>query len=205
MLSLRDSLRSSTHEGIRWRHRHNSSQRMRNFGCTYKSRCPTAHERKSFWEPFLKNKVPMLLKQPPTFFLQEAHTFDSKTSTRPTYDISCKGCSQRHQGQGVQKVCPMRTSSGTLCAWKGSCPRNGLPSQKWPEPQDYHWGRCGTMPAHLALQNTQGISHVCDFSPQCKQETVHLQGLQGSLGGLSRSKRSGKASKGCSGPFHSFH
>jgi hypothetical protein len=26
----------------------------------------------------------MLLKQPPTFFFQEAHSFDSKTSTRPT-------------------------------------------------------------------------------------------------------------------------
>jgi hypothetical protein len=63
----------------------------------------------------------MLLKQPPTFFLQETHNFYSKTSTRPTYDVSCKGCSHRHQRQGVQKVCPMRTSSCTLHAKKGSC------------------------------------------------------------------------------------
>jgi hypothetical protein len=40
------------------------------------------------------------------FFLQEAHNIDSKTYTRPTYDVSSEGCSQRHQGQGVQKVCP---------------------------------------------------------------------------------------------------
>jgi hypothetical protein len=63
-----------------------------------------AHKGKSFFGPFLKNKVPMLLKRPPTFFLQEAHSFDSKTSTRPMYNVSCKGCFQRHQGQGVQKV-----------------------------------------------------------------------------------------------------
>jgi hypothetical protein len=31
-----------------------------------------AHEQKSFFGQFLKNKVPMLLKRPPTFFLQEA-------------------------------------------------------------------------------------------------------------------------------------
>jgi hypothetical protein len=36
-----------------------------------------AHERKSFFEPFFKNKVPMIVKQPPTFFFQEAHNFDS--------------------------------------------------------------------------------------------------------------------------------
>jgi hypothetical protein len=29
------------------------------------STCPTAQEQKSFFEPFLKNKVPTLLKQPP--------------------------------------------------------------------------------------------------------------------------------------------
>ncbi len=30
-----------------------------------------AHEQKSFCELFLKSKVPMLLKRPPTFFLQK--------------------------------------------------------------------------------------------------------------------------------------
>jgi hypothetical protein len=76
-----------------------------------------AHKQMSFFEPFLKNKAP-----PPTFFFQEAHSFNSKTSTMPTYNVSCKGCSQKHQGQGVQKVCPARTSSGTLCARKRSRP-----------------------------------------------------------------------------------
>ncbi len=122
----------------------------------------------------------MLLKWPPTFFLQKAHSFDSKTSKKAYVWVSCKGCSQRHQGQGVQKVCPTRTSSGTLHAKKGSRLRNGFPSQEWPESQDYHPGRCGTTSPHLALQNVRGFSHACEFSPQRNQEMGHLQGLQGS-------------------------
>jgi hypothetical protein len=121
---------SSTHEGIRQCHRQNSTQQTRNFRCASKSTCPMAHEQKIFFEPFLKNKLPMLLKQPPTFFLQETHNFNSKTSTRPTYDVYCKGCSRRHQGQGVRKVCPTRTSPCTLRARKGSHPRNGFPGPK---------------------------------------------------------------------------
>ncbi len=65
VLSLWDSLRSSTHESIRWCPCRNSIQRTRNFWCTYKSTCPTAHRWKSFWEQFLKNKVPTLLSNPP--------------------------------------------------------------------------------------------------------------------------------------------
>jgi hypothetical protein len=42
----------------------------------------------------------------------------------------CKGCSRRHQGQGVQKVCHTRTSSCTLRARKRSRPRNGFCSQE---------------------------------------------------------------------------
>ncbi len=47
--------------------------RQENFWHTYMSMCPTAHEQKSFFNLFLKNRVPMLLKWPPTFFFQEAH------------------------------------------------------------------------------------------------------------------------------------
>jgi hypothetical protein len=86
--------------------------------------CPTAYEQMSFFGLFLKNKVSMLPEQPPMFFFQEAHNLDSKTHTRPTYNVSSEGCSQRHQGQGVRKVHPMRMSSCTLCARKGSRPRN---------------------------------------------------------------------------------
>ncbi len=38
-----------------------------NFWRTYKSTSPTAHEGKSFFELFLNNKVPTLLKRPPLF------------------------------------------------------------------------------------------------------------------------------------------
>ncbi len=76
----------------------NPPNRRENFWCTYKSTSPMAHKQKSFFKPFLKNKVPTLLKRPPTSFFQEAHNFYSKTSTRPTYNVSFKGCSQRHQG-----------------------------------------------------------------------------------------------------------
>jgi hypothetical protein len=58
------------------------------------------------------------------FFLQETHYFDSTTSTSPTYNVDCEGCSRRHQGEGVQKDCPTRTSSCTLRAGKGSRPRH---------------------------------------------------------------------------------
>ncbi len=62
----------------------------KNFPKQLQSMSPTSLKQKSFFGPFLKNKVPTLLKQPPKFFFQEAHNFDSKTSTRPTYDVSCK-------------------------------------------------------------------------------------------------------------------
>jgi hypothetical protein len=73
---------------------------------------------------FSRTRSQCFLSNPPNFFLQKAHSFDSKTSTRPTFDVSCNGCSQRHQGQGVQKVCPARMSSGTLRA------RKKIPSKK---------------------------------------------------------------------------
>ncbi len=47
--------------------------------------------------------VPTVHQQPPTFFFQETHNVDSKTHTRPMYNVSSKGCSRWHQGQGVQK------------------------------------------------------------------------------------------------------
>ncbi len=33
------------------------------------------------------------------------------------------------------------------------------------ESQDYHRGRCRTLPPHLTLQNAPGIYHACEFSP----------------------------------------
>ncbi len=97
------------------------------------------HEQSSFFGPFLKNKVPMVLmvcQQPPTFFFQETDFFDSETHTMATYVVSSKGCSRWHQGQGVQKVCPTRTSSCTLHVREGSHARNGFRSKKWQESQD---------------------------------------------------------------------
>jgi hypothetical protein len=84
----------------------------------------------SFFGPFLKNKVSMLPEQPPKFFFQETHYFNSETHIMPMYNVSSKGCSQRHQGQGVQKVCPMRMPSSALRAGKGSHPGNGFCPQK---------------------------------------------------------------------------
>ncbi len=80
---------------------------------------------------FFRTRFQCFFKRPPTFFFQETHYFDSKTSTSPTYNVYCKGCSQRHQGQGVQKVClPYKNALCTLRARKGSHPRNNFPSQE---------------------------------------------------------------------------
>ncbi len=162
----------------------------------------TAHKQLSFFGPFLENKVPTVptvCQWPPTFFFQETHFVNFETHTRPTYDVSSEGCSQRHQGQGAQKVLPSRTSSYSLRAGKGSYPRNGFHPKKWPESQDYHRGTRGASHPHLAHWNAQGFPHALEYSPQHNQETGHLQGLQGSMQGLCRAVQSGEASEGHSG------
>jgi hypothetical protein len=124
VLSLRDPLWRSTQKGIRCCCNQNSTQQPSTFRRTYKSTCPTAHEQSSFSGCFLENKVSTVCQQPPTFVFQETHFFDSKTPTRPTYNVSSKSCSQWHQGQGVQKVHPTRKSSSSLRA------RRRIPSKK---------------------------------------------------------------------------
>ncbi len=179
VLSLQDSLRSSTHKGIKWCHIQNSAQWTKMFLMHLWEHVSNGSQAKEFLQPFLKNKVPMLLKWPPTFFLQEAHSFDSRTSTRPTYHVSCKGYSWRYQQQGVQKVFPKRTSSGTLRAREGSCPRNGFPSQEWSESQDYHWGRCRTTSAISLLLNLEAAQQGRSMLFLDEQKLLMKEGKRG--------------------------
>ena len=101
-----------------------SAQQPSNFWRIYKSKCSLACE--LLWA-FLRDQGSNGangLSATPTFVFQKTHFFYSKTPTRPTYDASSQGCSQWNQGQGMQKVCPMRMSSSSLHAGEQSHPRS---------------------------------------------------------------------------------
>ncbi len=138
VLSFQDSLRATpTNDFFQATSLQKFVQRSRKSQCAYTSRYSTAHEQRSFRSPFFKNKAPTLFCAPPTtFFFQETCNFDSAASTRPTYDVACKGCPQRYQGPGVQKVSPTRMPSGTVRTRKWFHPRNGFSPQKRPESEN---------------------------------------------------------------------